>query len=62
MSFLSDLHLSKSFNGSTANNILRRLCREIRKDVESGTTILFVFLGDIVFKGDVVSFEYVKAI
>ena len=57
---LSDLHLSKPFDGSTANNILKRLCREIRKDVELGATILFIFLGDIASKGAVVSFEYAK--
>ena len=57
---LSDLHLSKPFNGSVANNILKRLCREIRKDVELGATILFIFLGDIAFRGTVISFEYAK--
>ena len=57
---LSDLHLSKPFDGSTANNILKRLCREIRKDVELGATILFIFLGDIASKGDVDSFKYAK--
>ena len=41
---LSDLHLSKPFNGSVANNILKRLCREIRKDVASGIAPVRAYL------------------
>lgn len=57
---LSDLHLEKIFDDSIANDILKRLCREIRKATELNTTILFIILGDIAFRGTDFSFEYAK--
>lgn len=57
---LSDLHLEKGFGNSTANHILERLCKEIRKNIALNTTILFIILGDIAHKGTENSFEYAE--
>lgn len=57
---LSDLHLESSFDDSTANHILRRLCVEIRKTTDLCTPILFVILGDIANRGKDLSFENAK--
>lgn len=57
---LSDLHLENSFDDSSANHILSRLCVEIRKTTDLNTPILFVILGDIAYRGMDFSFENAK--
>ena len=57
---LSDLHLEKPFDDSTANHILDRLCVQIRKTTDLSTPILFVLLGDIAYRGTDFSFAYAK--
>ena len=58
---LSDLHLAQPFADSTANHILKRLCCEIRKNTELNATILFIFLGDMAFRGEKITFEYAQS-
>ncbi len=57
---LSDLHLGKEFGSTAACDILRKLCSEIRKSTKPGETVLFIILGDIANKGDVLSFNTAK--
>ena len=53
---LSDLHLRAEVEAYTTSDRIKKLCAKIRTAVDIDETILFIVLGDIINKGEVLSF------
>lgn len=54
---LSDLHLRAEVETYKASDRIKKLCSKIRRSTDIGEDILFIVLGDIANKGEILSFD-----
>lgn len=54
---LSDLHLRAEVETYKASDRVKKLCSKIRRSTDIGEDILFIVLGDIANKGEILSFD-----
>jgi len=54
---LSDLHLNEKVEDEKVSDRIKKICSKIRKSTDIGENILFIILGDIIDKGNGLSFD-----